>query len=111
MKFMRLTQHKERWMGDTDLLLDVRAVAAESELKQAREHLDEFGSLPTIAEGIDKMRLALISLRAERDAMKAALEGLKYKEDDSYCDHAAEPCDRCDAVRKALALSSWVEKR
>ena len=34
----------------------------------------------------------------------AAMKGLEYPDEPGrYCDHAAEPCRRCEAVRAALA--------
>ena len=55
-------------------------------------------------------------LAAERLArvnadLLAALTGLRYRPDmtepqpqpDRYCDHAAEPCPRCEAARAAIA--------
>ena len=39
------------------------------------------------------------------EALVAALRGLEYrKEPGTFCDHAAEPCPRCEAARAALAL-------
>jgi hypothetical protein len=41
-------------------------------------------------------------------ALRAALEGLRYPPEpgqpDRFCDHAAEPCDRCEAARVALGV-------
>jgi hypothetical protein len=44
--------------------------------------------------------------RARAERLEAALRGLKYRDEpgepDRYCDHAAEPCPRCEAARAAL---------
>jgi hypothetical protein len=37
-------------------------------------------------------------------ALEAALRGLRYPNEPArFCDHAAEPCSRCEAARAALA--------
>lgn len=39
-------------------------------------------------------------------ALVEALEGLRYKgEPTRFCDHAADPCNRCDAATAALKLA------
>lgn len=42
-----------------------------------------------------------------RDEAREALRGLRWprygQELDRYCDHAAEPCPRCEAARRVLA--------
>lgn len=65
--------------------------------------------------GPDRHRLVARNIRAEDARLLihggrcvAALEGLKYPDEPGqplarFCDHAAEPCSRCEAARAALA--------
>lgn len=45
--------------------------ALRAQLHQAAERLDEFGSQPTLADGIQAMRLRLVELRAQVEAARA----------------------------------------
>lgn len=54
---------------------------------------------------------------AERDRLREALQGLRWTkaacevdEPDRFCDHAAEPCPRCAAARRALARDAARER-
>ena len=39
------------------------------------------------------------------EALVSALKGLEYKKEPGvFCDHPVEPCPRCEAARKVLAL-------
>lgn len=43
------------------------------------------------------------TLTQERDQLRKALSALEYPDDPGrFCDHAAEPCERCVAARAAL---------
>ncbi len=55
-----------------------------------------------------RLILDLDEARRQRNQLLAALNGLRYPggfagEPDQYCDHAAEPCNRCEAARAAIA--------
>ena len=46
------------------------------------------------------------STEARCAELSAALRGLEYRDDPGrYCDHAAEPCPRCEAARTTLAAA------
>ena len=71
------------------------------------EWMDECSQRSLAAEQGVKVAEALAT---EKDALlsrvvvlEAALRGLRYPgEPERFCDHAAAPCDRCDAARRAL---------
>ena len=46
--------------------------ALRAQVAEAAERLDEFGSQPTLADGIQAMRLRLVELRAQVEAVRAA---------------------------------------
>lgn len=48
----------------------------------------------------------MVGLVEENRRLRAALEGLRWREHgdptNRFCDHAADPCHRCDAAAEAL---------
>lgn len=60
------------------------------------------------ALGIVALHNHFAALMERYEAMRVALEGLRYSgigEENRFCDHPTDPCERCDAAAAALALA------
>ncbi len=88
------------------------ADAAERNVRRLRREADaaRHEAQEEVAQARDAVNEAEIDLRAlteQRDALLAALRGLAYDPGSGsplrYCQHASEPCPRCEAARAAVA--------
>jgi chromosome segregation ATPase len=92
--------------------------AEEAEKKQGETRTDGFdvtsAMLRSAREEAERQRYRAEDAEERAESAEAlvrefaeALEGFRYSASDGrFCDHAAEPCDRCDRARLALARVS-----
>lgn len=60
---------------------------------------------------LQQLTVDLEKAQADVARLRTALIGLRYhREPERFCDHAADPCQRCEAASFALSFSGPVEE-
>lgn len=87
-------------MNDTDIVSDLRECAAESRALEGDCYADQFATAPEIferaADEIERLRLT----DAEREALEASFDAMRYAADELGLSQA--DCDRLTATLRGL---------